>query len=111
MVNDLMWSLALPEGVIAITSTLTRYMDHGEARLIERLPRCLIRGYGGDPLVDKQKGLMKMLEARGVHVLSKFEERGFHAVRWLVQERPRICMILNEVNSVIYENYNYINGD
>lgn len=79
--NDLMWSLSLPEGAdrdhvyCNPTASEAAYGDK-----IGRLPSCLINGYGGDPLVDKQKELGKILEARGVHVETHFSEDGFHAV-------------------------------
>ncbi|XP_009758682.1 probable carboxylesterase 8 [Nicotiana sylvestris] len=79
--NDLMWSLALPNGA----DRDHEYSDPciGENKLkemIRRLPRCMIRGYAGDPLVDRQKRFAKMVESHGMHVTCQFLETGHHAV-------------------------------
>lgn len=80
-VNYLMWSLALPEGADRDHEFSNPLINEAEVKVkIERLPRCLIRGYGRDPLVDRQKGLAKMMESHGVHVTPQFLETGHHAV-------------------------------
>ncbi|KAM0072406.1 putative carboxylesterase [Helianthus debilis subsp. tardiflorus] len=87
--TDLMWSLALPLGC---------KRDHEYCNLvggqpdekIERLPACLIRVYGGDLMVDRQKDFAKLLEARGVQVTRKFYEGGYHGVEVFDPEKARI---------------------
>ncbi|VFQ75708.1 unnamed protein product [Cuscuta campestris] len=82
--SDLMWSLALPEGagrdheysnplVVAATG------GSGVEEKIGRLPRSLVRGYAGDPMVDRQKGFANWLRDHGVSVVPQFLETGHHA--------------------------------
>lgn len=82
--NDLMWELALPEGMDR---------DHeysnprqGDVR-IRNLGRCLVRGYLGDPLVDRQRDFGRMLEKEGVRVVLKVDMEGHHGIEILKKEK------------------------
>ncbi|WOK92940.1 hypothetical protein Cni_G01632 [Canna indica] len=76
--NDMLWRLALPKGA---------YRDHEFCNPVvsvppelRQLPRCLVTGCEGDPLVDRQREFVEMLEREGASVVARFDEGGFHAI-------------------------------
>ncbi|CAL9151763.1 unnamed protein product [Musa hybrid cultivar] len=79
--NDTLWRLALPKGaerdhefcnpVVAVPPEL------------RHLPRCLVKGCEGDPLVDRQREFVRMLQREGASVVARVDEGGFHSVELL----------------------------
>ncbi|CAN6823863.1 hypothetical protein Bca4012_028876 [Brassica carinata] len=89
--THLLWSLCLPDGVDRdhVYSNPIKSSGAEEREKMGRFPSTLINGYGGDPLVDRQRDVAEMLKARGVHVETRFDRDGFHACELFDENKAR----------------------
>ncbi|CAM8891876.1 unnamed protein product [Rhodiola kirilowii] len=95
---DVMWDLTLPKG----TDRDHRYCNplaEGVRDKVGKLGRCLVIGFGGDPMVDRQQEFVQMLVRAGVRVEARFDDVGFHGVD-LVDPR-RASVVVNLVREFI----------
>ena len=81
-VNDLMWELALPIGA----DRGNEYCDPtvgGGSKLLQQIEllgwKVMVTGCDGDPLIDRQIELAKIMKQKGVQVVRHFVEGGFHS--------------------------------
>ncbi|KAF8379370.1 hypothetical protein HHK36_028804 [Tetracentron sinense] len=83
--NDMMWEQALPIGANRDHEYCNPLMGGGSS--VERVGLmgwwCLVSGCDGDPLMDRQVELVRMLERKGVRVVSRFLEGGHHGMEVL----------------------------
>ncbi|KAL6980317.1 hypothetical protein U1Q18_021958, partial [Sarracenia purpurea var. burkii] len=77
---NLYWELALPPGTNRDHRYSNPMVDGPHREKIKSLGRCLVIGFGGDPMVDKQQELVKMLALNGVPVEARFDDIGFHMI-------------------------------
>ncbi|XVE73974.1 hypothetical protein DITRI_Ditri11bG0161500 [Diplodiscus trichospermus] len=107
--NDLMWSLALPEGADRdheYCNPMGAADGSHNKEKIGRLPRCLVTGHGGDPLIDKQRELVKMLEECGVEVVAKFAEGGCHGIEIL--EPLKAQALFESIKEFVDTSFQYV---
>ncbi|KAM6584930.1 hypothetical protein CsatB_011932 [Cannabis sativa] len=99
-VLDLMWDLVLPKGVDRDHWYCNPMADDGQKELIKRLGRCLVIGFGGDPMVDRQNQLVTLLVTCGVQVDAHFDDVGFHNVDFV--DRRRAAAVFSIVKGFIF---------
>lgn len=98
-VLDLMWDLALPKGTDQDHRYCNPMVGGPHKETIGLLGRCLVIGFGGDPMVDRQQEFVKMLTGGGAQVMAWFDDMGFHNVD-LVDDR-RAAAVLSLVKEFI----------
>jgi acetyl esterase/lipase len=96
--SDKLWRLALPPGADRDHPFCNpaRSLPHDDA-VPAGLPRCLVTGNAGDPLVDRQREFVAWLRDRGVDVVAKTESEGYHAVELFVPEKAQeLCDVVRD---------------
>ncbi|XP_047975885.1 probable carboxylesterase 9 [Salvia hispanica] len=91
-VIDLLWELALPVGTDRDHRFCNPLVDAAMKEKVKSLGKCLVIGFGGDPLVDRQQELVQMLVERGVQVEARFDDVGFHNID-LIDNRRAMAIL------------------
>lgn len=76
---DAMWEMALPEGA-GRGHEFCDAAAKANGAAAGMLPRSLVRGNAGDPLIDRQREFAGLLQAAGVDVVERLDNDGHHAV-------------------------------
>uniref|UniRef100_J3MV12 Alpha/beta hydrolase fold-3 domain-containing protein n=2 Tax=Oryza brachyantha TaxID=4533 RepID=J3MV12_ORYBR len=84
--NDKLWSLALPAGADRDHEFCNPAKSMSPEALAGGLPRCLVTGSDGDPLIDRQRELVGWLRGHGVEVVAKTDLAVSHAAELFVPE-------------------------
>ncbi|KAJ6821908.1 putative carboxylesterase 8 [Iris pallida] len=98
--NEMMWRMALPAGAgrdHEYCNPAAKPMGKGTA-----LPRCLVSACRGDPLFDRQREFVRMLErAEGVEeVVASFDDEGYHSMELFDADSAK--KLLSEVRGFVY---------
>ncbi|KAD6453197.1 hypothetical protein E3N88_07902 [Mikania micrantha] len=86
-VIDLLWELALPVGTDRDHRFCNPLGDVQVKMKMDKLGRCLVIGFGGDPLIDRQQDLVQMMVMQGVAVEARFDDVGFHGIEMVDPRR------------------------
>ncbi|XP_031260621.1 probable carboxylesterase 120 [Pistacia vera] len=82
-VSDLMWDLSLPHGVDRDHEYCNPTVGD-ESKALDQIRvqewKVVITGWNGDPMIDRQIELVKMIEQKGVKVKSHFCDGGYHGI-------------------------------
>ncbi|KAH7557534.1 hypothetical protein JRO89_XS11G0174900 [Xanthoceras sorbifolium] len=84
--GDLMWDLSLPLGADRDHEYCNPTVDGGSKILdqIESLGwKVMVTGFDGDPLIDRQIELVKIMEKKGIQVMRHFADGGSHGAEFL----------------------------
>lgn len=86
-VSDLVWELALPKGMDRDHRYCNPLVNGTHKYKLRSLPRCLVLGFGMDPLLDRQQDFVTMLAMAGVQVEARFDDVGFHKIDYVDTRR------------------------
>ena len=81
--SDILWDLALPIGANRdheFSNPVKGLMEVD--KIVSEGWRILVTGYEGDPLIDRQRELVKLLREKGVMVVEDFREGGYHGTEF-----------------------------
>ncbi|KAG8391726.1 hypothetical protein BUALT_Bualt01G0217100 [Buddleja alternifolia] len=98
-VQDLLWELALPVGTDRDHRFSNPFVDKNMKDKVKNLGRCLVIGFGGDPLIDRQQNFVQMLVQQGVLVEARFDDVGFHGIDMI--DSRRATAILNFIKEFV----------
>lgn len=98
-VIDLLWELALPQGTDRDHRFCNPIADGPNKDKVKKLGRCLVIGFGGDPMIDRQQDLVQMLVLNGVLVEAKFDDVGFHGIDMI--DKRRAAAILSFIKEFV----------
>ncbi|XP_043717076.1 probable carboxylesterase 9 [Telopea speciosissima] len=98
-VSDLTWEMALPVGANRDHEYCNPWASPDLIQKLRKMGKVLVRGYGGDVTIDRQRGLVELLVKNGVKVVAHFDDVGFHGID-LIDSR-RAVLTLNYLKDFI----------
>ncbi|XP_042511684.1 probable carboxylesterase 9 [Macadamia integrifolia] len=91
-VSDLVWELALPLGANRDHEYCNPWASPELIQKLRKMGKVLIRGYGGDVTIDRQRKLVELLVINGANVVARFDDVGFHGIDLIDSRRAVITL-------------------
>ncbi|KAL8488982.1 hypothetical protein ACS0TY_025044 [Phlomoides rotata] len=83
---DIIWGLALPDGVDRDHEYCNPTARDIEEEVVDKIKgagwKFLVTGYEGDPFVDRQREVVKLLKDKGIDVIEHFGGGGCHGIEF-----------------------------
>ncbi|KAJ4954612.1 hypothetical protein NE237_011395 [Protea cynaroides] len=91
-VSDLTWELTLPVGSNRDHEYCNPWANPRLHEKLKKIGRVLVRGYGGDITIDRQRSLVELLVKNGAEVVAYFDEVGFHGIDLIDSRRAVVTL-------------------
>ena len=95
-VLDLILELSLPEGEDRDHWYSNPMVEGPHTSAISKIGRCLVIGFCGDPLIDRQQDFAQMLVRHGVQIDGRFDIVGFHGIEIVNPEMDALFGIIKD---------------
>ncbi|KAJ0100111.1 hypothetical protein Patl1_20023 [Pistacia atlantica] len=96
-VSDILWEFSLPHGADRDHEYCNLTVGGGSDVLdqIKQLGwKVLITATTGDPMIDRQLEMVKMMEQKGVQVQSHYDEEGYHGIDIIEPEKRKAVPVI-----------------
>ncbi|KAJ4953840.1 hypothetical protein NE237_030672 [Protea cynaroides] len=91
-VSDLTWELALPVGANRDHEYCNPWSSPRIREKLSKIGKVLVRGYGGDITIDRQRALVELLLMNGAEVVAHFDDIGFHGIDLIDSRRAVVTL-------------------
>lgn len=88
----MMWDLALPKETDRDHRYCNPMVKGPHLENVKKIGKCLVIGYGGDIMLDRQQEFVTMLVRCGVQVEARFDSVGFHNIDMVDPSRASAVM-------------------
>ncbi|GMY09412.1 probable carboxylesterase 9 [Fagus crenata] len=98
---DLVWELSLPEGEDRDHWYCNPMVEGSHTSAISKIGSCLVIGFCGGPMIDRQQDFAQMLVRHGVQIDGRFDTVGLHGIEFI---NPKMDALFGIIKDFILRN-------